>query len=272
MKNIVCLTIAGLLFSVVFASTVQAKQTTFKQQILPLDCVFETVNDGLGTVHYLTPAECGQIIPPPDNGQAGSDTNSGAVGNSTTGSNNTTATAKNARKSLLRTLVPTSTEDDASPQGHSDETLSNTGSSLLINSIADSLTNKGYVVTIRPGNVLFYRPTDNPHAAVRSIIIRSITDGGVRFEVEPLNLQKIAQLNQQLAFDHLQNKQPAITITALTLNNAASAKIQIRLLHATPVATRQTAVSVQLVLLGVTLILLYSLRVRPHWFRIAPRH
>jgi hypothetical protein len=43
-----------------------AEQATFKQQILPIDCVFETVNDGLGTLHYLTPAECGQQVDDPN--------------------------------------------------------------------------------------------------------------------------------------------------------------------------------------------------------------
>jgi hypothetical protein len=39
-----------------------AEDTDFTQRILPLDCQFEEVNDGLGTLHYLTPAECGVFI------------------------------------------------------------------------------------------------------------------------------------------------------------------------------------------------------------------
>lgn len=51
----------------VTASHSLAEDTTFTQKILPLDCVFETVNDGTGTLHYLTPAQCGIIIgTPPD--------------------------------------------------------------------------------------------------------------------------------------------------------------------------------------------------------------
>lgn len=38
---------------------------TFGQKILPLDCIFETVADGTGTLRYLTPAECGVLIPTP---------------------------------------------------------------------------------------------------------------------------------------------------------------------------------------------------------------
>lgn len=34
------------------------------QEILPLECVFQIVNDGSGTVLYLTPTECGHPLPP----------------------------------------------------------------------------------------------------------------------------------------------------------------------------------------------------------------
>lgn len=43
---------------------VDAVPASLKQQILPLECVFEYVNDGTGTIVYLTPDECGVIIPP----------------------------------------------------------------------------------------------------------------------------------------------------------------------------------------------------------------
>ncbi len=47
--------------------SVHAVPTSLKQQILPLDCVFQVVNDGSNTVVYLTPAQCGQIIDVPPN-------------------------------------------------------------------------------------------------------------------------------------------------------------------------------------------------------------
>lgn len=47
------------------AIPVHAESTNFKQQIFPLNCVFEVINDGLGTIHFLTPKECGVIIPSP---------------------------------------------------------------------------------------------------------------------------------------------------------------------------------------------------------------
>ena len=39
-----------------------AAGTSLEQKILPMDCVFETINDGTGTLRYLTPAECGVLV------------------------------------------------------------------------------------------------------------------------------------------------------------------------------------------------------------------
>lgn len=41
-----------------------AESTTLSQRILPLNCIFETVNDGTGTIHFLTPEACGVLLPP----------------------------------------------------------------------------------------------------------------------------------------------------------------------------------------------------------------
>lgn len=61
----VAATAFGCLFFSIPAFAVNAK---FKQLIVPMDCVFQQVNDGTGTVIYLTPAACGQIVtPPPSN-------------------------------------------------------------------------------------------------------------------------------------------------------------------------------------------------------------
>jgi hypothetical protein len=42
----------------------QAESTNLSQRILPLNCIFETVNDGTGTLHFLTPEACGVLVPP----------------------------------------------------------------------------------------------------------------------------------------------------------------------------------------------------------------
>lgn len=68
MKKLFFISLAGLLAAfplAVFAPTSsRAVDGNFQQRILPLECVFEVVNDGSNTITYLTPEACGIIIPP----------------------------------------------------------------------------------------------------------------------------------------------------------------------------------------------------------------
>lgn len=41
---------------------VSAIDTTFSQKILPLNCIFTTINAGTGTLYYLTPTQCGIVV------------------------------------------------------------------------------------------------------------------------------------------------------------------------------------------------------------------
>ncbi len=61
------LTLVFIAILVLPATALALGNTDLKVQILPLDCLFEVVNDGSNTIHYLTPAECGQLTPPPPN-------------------------------------------------------------------------------------------------------------------------------------------------------------------------------------------------------------
>lgn len=56
------LVLAGL--PMALSMTAYAATTQLGQKILPLNCVFEEVNDGLGSLYYLTPKECGIVTPP----------------------------------------------------------------------------------------------------------------------------------------------------------------------------------------------------------------
>ena len=47
------------------ASPAGATGTSFKQQILPLNCVFQTIDAGTGTLFYVTPEACGVLVTPP---------------------------------------------------------------------------------------------------------------------------------------------------------------------------------------------------------------
>ena len=73
--------IVGLVTTVLIPAAVQAaaparESATLKQMILPSNCKFETVNDGLNTIVYLTPAACVPIVTPdPANPSPGSPSN-----------------------------------------------------------------------------------------------------------------------------------------------------------------------------------------------------
>lgn len=79
----------AMLSITVYSPPVYAGESNFSQKILPLDCVFETVDAGTGTLRYITPAECGQIIPVPSdvlgtgNGVLGGAEQPGAIKGST---------------------------------------------------------------------------------------------------------------------------------------------------------------------------------------------
>ena len=60
------------------ATQASAADMNFSQRILPLDCVFTTINAGSGELYYVTPAACGAVIslpPQASSGQAPPDTN-----------------------------------------------------------------------------------------------------------------------------------------------------------------------------------------------------
>lgn len=45
--------------------TARAADSTFRLQVLPINCLFEVVSDGSNQIVYLTPEECGQLVKNP---------------------------------------------------------------------------------------------------------------------------------------------------------------------------------------------------------------
>lgn len=86
----------------VFAST-----TSFKQQILPLHCIFQTIDDGTGTLYYVTPKACGVLInPAPGNSNTSSNSVPGLIKRLTVPGYSGTAPA------IRSTLTPIASFDD----------------------------------------------------------------------------------------------------------------------------------------------------------------
>jgi len=66
MKRVILASIAMIAgVAIIDAASVVAAGTSLQQKILPMNCVFETVNDGTSTLRYLTPAECGVVASQP---------------------------------------------------------------------------------------------------------------------------------------------------------------------------------------------------------------
>jgi hypothetical protein len=244
-----------------FGGRVSAEHTTLKQQILPIDCVFETVNDGSGTIHYLTPAECGQIIPPADDGSdnggvqpTAPDSGSQSVSKPLTRSRNLLPSNRN-----LSPIVPGS-------NGPTDSGGTITGRGVLINDHAASLTAGGYDVTVRKGNVLFYQLRGDQNAAIRTLIIGDIGRAGVAFTVQPLNVDLRAVKDTPLSFDHQPNGQPAIKLTVRDIPGDGTARLNIQLLDISPVA-KHHSVSGPLAVLVLSVSMLAGLRFGPQLLR-----
>jgi hypothetical protein len=56
------ITLSSLAIAIFAAPFARAEDSKFKQRILPMDCVFQVINVGTGTIQYLTPEECGVNI------------------------------------------------------------------------------------------------------------------------------------------------------------------------------------------------------------------
>lgn len=69
-RKLIILGLAAIIFApTLYILPVGAASESFNQQILPLNCLFTTIDAGTGTLDYLTPKACGVIIPTPKSGQ-----------------------------------------------------------------------------------------------------------------------------------------------------------------------------------------------------------
>ncbi len=201
------------------ALSAHAPDARFTQKILPLNCVFDEVNDGLGTLTYLTPAECGQIITPivtpgkpNQNGQP------------------STITPKPVLifQSTFRSVTPQYTRSiGLQPEPLPPNTPQ---SGLLLNTVGNITSKSGAIVTVKRGDALYYRPLGSSQATVRKIIVTGITTHSVTFSVWPLNQQANLELNKEISFDSTEiDPSPAIKITLERIVASSEPQVTLRL-------------------------------------------
>jgi hypothetical protein len=240
--------VMGVMIFLIFPGRASAHHTTLKQQILPIDCIFETINDGLNTINYLTPAECGVIVPPVTEPTEPTPTDRVVI-----------------PRTRIASRTPVATNGGI---GHVSSPLAPQESNrqLLLNNIIDTMGKEGYLVHVREGDVLFYRPLDSPQAVVRSIIIKKIGPESktMQIDIGGLDLTLTLHIFSTQHFDKLQNGEPAVSVRLESVQKS-EATLRIRLLKATPVASRQPDRKLQLTVIAALVGFGILLRLMPHW-------
>jgi hypothetical protein len=218
MRRFLLIMAGVLVLAIGFGATVDAESTTFKQQILPLNCVFEDINDGLGTLHYLTPAECGQIIPPPPPVD--------------TGPSDTVKTPAPSSKpiTIRRNSLANLTPNNSSPIPSSTVVQPVvTANGPFINSSSEVTKSHGYSLNVKEGEVLYYQPLGRPTASLRKITVSHIKRNQADIDIQPIGLQKTIKLHQNLRLDNGQTSTPAIEITLEHIDLGPDPSVTLRL-------------------------------------------
>lgn len=190
-------------------SPAHAEHATFKQQILPLNCVFEVVNVGLGTIKYLTPEECGQIITPPNTDKP-------------------SQPATDPTQEPVRVITGSrGYGGGASPTGL---ITPNTTQDVYLNVIDDVRTNRGWDVVVRPGDRIHYHPLFGLDAGTeRTIEITATSERGVTLLLLPFK-QLVSVLPHQtryLDFDDEQRARLSIEFIDAPTSNSATLRLKL---------------------------------------------
>ncbi|HRN96959.1 MAG TPA: hypothetical protein PLZ58_00710 [Candidatus Saccharibacteria bacterium] len=184
-----------LLVAVGLTGAVSAKQATFSQLILPINCVFMVVDTGTGTIEYLTPKECGVIEPP-------------VASTDSTNNNDTSQDKTNKPSWVLNNFnVPTPSSNLTNAQNCSgDESVA------PINLPDNPDVDRGIIVQAKLGQTCyFYTPVST---ILHSFYVQKIDYNGV--------LMKFSDLAEPIK---LELKKP----TKLDLNNSRLADISLEL-------------------------------------------
>ncbi len=168
-----------------------SSKVKMKQLIVPLNCLFDEVNDGSGAVVYLTPETCG---------------------------------------TLIRTQLPTPTPSlPAQPQPVPSEYYS--GSTYLDNYGGSKNQNGYMLVVRPGIVYSFRLPGDSPVGPPRTLEITSIQDGAVTVTFGPGDRQVILREGQRFRANIAYDDEPDVEITVLRIQNDGSAVIHVKFLE-----------------------------------------
>lgn len=185
-----------------------AEHTTFRQQILPLNCVFEVVNDGLGTINYITPGACGQVVQPPQP------------------SNKPPANPSNTPQPTAPiTNIPTPSDTPNIIIGA--PTTSNKPP-ILLNQLSAATGNRGFKIIAKVGTKLSYYPRFGSDQQIeQTITITGISPQGVTFLEESDNQVVTIRPTQtiRLDYDDIGDPRLAVRLQGVPTNDSADLRI-----------------------------------------------
>ncbi len=203
-----------------------AEKATFKQQILPMDCVFQVIDVGLGTIKYITPEACGQIITP--------------VPPSKPDGHKPTTPSEPSPSSI----IPGYSGYGSGDRNGSGGTSAGNHMDFLLNAIAQARTNLGYSVTIRVGDQFRYTPLFGPDTAIeRTVTVTGINNVGITMVTSPSNQIISLRLQQRQLLDFDPRHKPRLSAEYTGMQTSDSATLRLRLLNEELVATKQHAPS-----------------------------
>lgn len=182
----------------------------FTQLILPENCQFQTVNDGLNTIIYLTPANCQLASNPPqkpDLPQTPADNSSG-----------------NAAQIPRGTIIPSLYNPPATkPQ------IPNQSIVDLSDRPAQKLA-QGLLVTAKAGLIYQYRPLLNSSGPEHQLIITNVTKEGATVLLQPSNQLISLTTGQEVKADYSHDGKPTVAITLVKHISPTKILLNIRLL------------------------------------------
>ncbi|GEM_PF-2270978 len=206
------LALACTVGAVVMPRQAAAEHATFKQQILPLSCVFEVVNDGLGTINYITPQACGQVVQPP-----------------TPPSTPTVNPPSTPQPTTPTTNIPTATD---TPHVIIGPPTSSDKPPITLDKSPGAQGDKGLEVAAKVGTKLTYHPRFGTDQHIeQTITITGVSPQGVTFLEESSNQVVTIRPNQTVRLNYDDNGQPRLAMRLQGAPKNGMADLRIWLLN-----------------------------------------
>jgi hypothetical protein len=218
-----------LAFAIVFLAVsgltghVAAKHTTFKQLILPIDCQFQVVANGLGTVVYLTPEACGQVPPPNDGG-------SSDYGNTGGGKNHPTGSTGSSNGAIYNPGTSASSGSD-NPVSAPPLTIGPTPHILKLNTKPSAYAKNGYRTQLSLGSTVSYLPQNQHSGSMHTLTVTNITATGVTVLMQPSGQFVEIPVGRTIYLDFDNNGNPSLEVHVLGATTGGQVKLDIRLVN-----------------------------------------